>query len=328
MITQANMPAKMPDYCIGLDWGGTRVKMAAVARDGGFLAQDVFVSPTQGDIEATVNGLIDKTAAFIATLGRGPKGIGLGLTGPVDPELGVVLLPGKIKGLEQYPIVPRFRERFQLPVKAQNDGTLSMLAEKTVGDAKDLEWAVMLTLGTGVGSGVLLEGRILKDPRFMFGSQLGHLVMEASNTQQCLVGAQGTGEMLCSATALALNVRSGLQRGIPSVLSERYFANAHSVDFRAVIEAVEAGDALCQDELRRWTEKVGWLLVNAVHAYSPQKIILSGGATLASKHFLPQLQEHVNRHVFRFPAGAGVPVVVSRLQDQAGVLGAAMMMWA
>lgn len=317
-----------PEYVIGLDWGGTRVKIAAVSRDGAFLAQDVFVSPTQGDIDATVDGLMAKTEAFIATMRRAPRAIGLGLTGPVDPDFGVVLLPGKIKGLEKYPIVPRFRERFRVPVRAQNDGTLAMLAEKTVGAAKDVEWAVTITLGTGVGSGVMLEGRVLNDPRFLFGSQLGHLVLDASDTQSCLVGARGTGEMHCSATALALNVRSGLQRGIPSVLSERYFADAHSVDFRAVIEGVETGDALCLDELRRWTERVGWLLVNAVHAYSPQKIILSGGATLAAKHFLPQLQAHVNGHIFRHPAGAGVPVVVSELQDRAGVLGAAMMMWA
>jgi glucokinase len=121
-------------------------------------------------------------------------------------------------------------------------------------------------------------------------------------------------------------VRNGLQRGIPSSLSARFITDPHSIDFRAVIEeGVEKEDTLCCDELRRWTNNVGWLIVNAVHAYSSQLIILSGGATLGAKHYLPQVQEHVNLHTFRYPPDREVPVVISDIQEHAGVLGAAMM---
>ena len=314
-------------YYLGIDWGGTRIKLGAVTPDAKFLARDVFESPKNAEIDAVVDGLLARTESFIKQIGHAPLGIGLGLSGPVNPELGVMLLPGKVKGLEKYPIVPRFAERFRLPVRAENDGTLSIYAEKYAGKAKDVDWAVTVTIGTGVGSGVMLDGKILNDPRFMFGGQLGHLVINTANDQLCLVGARGTAEMSCSATALALAVRSGLQRGIPSTLTEKYFANAHAIDFRAVIEeGVAKGDALCIDELRRWTRNVGWLLVNAVHAYSPQIIILSGGATLAAKYFLNDVQQHVNQHIFRYPPGAGVPIVVSEIAEHAGVLGAAMMM--
>ena len=314
-------------YYLGIDWGGTRIKLGAVTPDAKFLARDVFESPKNAEIDAVVDGLLARTESFIKQIGHAPLGIGLGLSGPVNPELGVMLLPGKVKGLEKYPIVPRFAERFRLPVRAENDGTLSIYAEKYAGKAKDVDWAVTVTIGTGVGSGVMLDGKILNDPRFMFGGQLGHLVINTANDQLCLVGARGTAEMSCSATALALAVRSGLQRGIPSTLTEKYFANAHAIDFRAVIEeGVAKGDALCIDELRRWTRNVGWLLVNAVHAYSPQIIILSGGATLAAKYFLNDVQQHVNQHIFRYPPGTGVPIVVSEIAEHAGVLGAAMMM--
>ncbi|MEI8291249.1 MAG: ROK family protein [Verrucomicrobiota bacterium] len=314
-------------YYLGIDWGGTRIKLGAVTGAAEFLAQDIFESPKNADIAEVVSGLLDKAEAFIQKIGRKPIGIGLGLTGPVNPQLGVMLLPGKVKGLEKYPIVPRFAERFKLPVRAENDGTLSIYAEKYAGKAKDVNWAVAVTIGTGVGSGVLLDGRILSDPRFMFGGQLGHIVLNTADDRLCLTGARGTGEMTCSATALAIGVRSGIQRGIPSTLAERYFADAHSIDFRSIIEeGVAKGDRLCCDELRRWTRYVGWLLVNAVHAYSPQIIILSGGATLAAKYFLNDLQQHVNQHIFRYPPGEGVPIVVSEIAEHAGVLGAAMMM--
>lgn len=315
------------DYYLGIDWGGTRIKLGAVTEEAQFLAQDIMASPQQDETERIVDQLLDKTEALIAQRGRPPLGIGIGLTGPVDPEYGVVLLPGKVKGLEKYLIVPRFRERFGVPVRAQNDGMLSIYAEKHAGLARDVDWAVTVTLGTGVGSGVMVDGRILQDPRFMFGAQLGHLVINTSNDQRCLVGARGTAEMACSATALVLAVRSGLQRGIPSLLTETYFADPHAVDFRMIIEeGVAKDDALCLDELQRWSVSLGWLLVNAVHAYSPQIIVLSGGATLAAGYFLDDVQAHVNRHIFRFPPGEGVPIRVSEITEHAGVLGAAMMM--
>jgi glucokinase len=314
-------------YYLGIDWGGTRIKLGAVTPDARFLARDVFESPKNSEIGTVVDGLLTRTESFIRQISHRPLGIGVGLSGPTNPELGVVLLPGKIKGLEGYPVVPRFAELFKLPVRAENDGTLAIYAERYAGQARDVDWAVTVTIGTGIGSGVMLNGKILNDPRFMFGGQLGHLVINTANDQLCLVGARGTAEMSCSATALALAVRSGLQRGIPSTLTEKYFADAHAIDFRTIIEdGVAQGDPLCLDELRRWTRNVGWLLVNAVHAYSPQKIILSGGATLAAKYFLPDLQQQVNQHIFRYPPGVGVPVVVSEIAEHAGVLGAAMMM--
>jgi len=314
-------------YYLGIDWGGTRTKLGAVTPDACFLAQDVFESPKNLEIHAVVDGLLLKTQSFIEKIGYPPLGLGLGLTGPVDPDLGVVLLPGKVRGLEKYPIVPRFAGHFRLPVRAANDGTLSIYAEKYAGLAKNFNWAVTITLGTGVGSGVMLDGRILNDPHFMFGTQLGHIVMNTADDRLCLTGARGTGEMNCSSTALALAVRSGLQRGIPSTLTEKYLHNAHAIDFHAVItEGVAQNDPLCLDELRRWTRNLGWLLVNAVHAYSPQIIILSGGATLAEKYFLADAQAHLNRHIFRYPPGEEVPVVVSQIAEHAGVLGAAMMM--
>jgi glucokinase len=291
------------------------------------ISADVFETPVTENVEQTFQTLLGRLRLLVKQeQEQALLGIGLALTGPTDPNRGTVLLPGKIRGLEGFSMVPRLREEFGTKVWAENDGLAAMYAEKHAGLAREKNWAVVLTIGTGIGSGVMLDRKILKDPYFMFGGQAGHLVLDFANDQLCLTGARGTGEMLCSATALSLAVCSGLQRGIPSTLTDCYWKNPHSIDFRAVIESgVAKGDPLCLDELQRWTIRVGWLLVNVVHAYSPEVIILAGGATAAHKYFLDRVRDHVARNIFRYPQGEAVPICISELGDNMGVVGAAMM---
>ena len=313
------------DFFLGVDWGGTRIKLGVISPRGSLL-QHTMLSPENNaraeeiypEIVRKLQQLIDRPGSLL--------GIGLGLTGPTDPDRGVVLLPGKVNGLEGFPLVPLLKKEFGVPVWADNDGRVAMYAEKYAGLARDCRWAATVTIGTGVGSGVMLDGRILSDPHLQFGTQIGHLVIDQSDDQLCLTGARGTGEMLCSATALVLAVRSGLQRGIPSTLSEAYWADPHSIHFQAIIEqGVALGDRLCVDELKRWTARLGWMLVNVVHAYSPEVIVLAGGAMAAAPYFLETLQFHVSQHIFRYPAGDPVPIVISELGDHVGVIGAALM---
>lgn len=317
----------MPEYVIGLDVGGTRVKSGAVTRTGELLESGIAKTPVTEGPKALLDGLAKEIRRIRRKLKADPTGVAIGLSGAVDPKKGTVLLPGKIKNLENFPIVPRLRKAVGVPVVADNDGRLSILAEKAYGLARNRRWAVTVTLGTGVGSGVMLDGQVLRDPHLQFGTQLGHLVMQATGGKLCLTGPRGTAETLCSATALALAVRDGLQRGIPSVLSDLYFKDPHAVDFKAVIGGVEKKDRLCLDCLNTWTELLGWLLVSAVHAYAPEIVILSGGATNAAQHFLSKVRRQVREHVFRYPPGKPVRIVVSKIREHAGVLGAAALAW-
>jgi glucokinase len=250
--------------------------------------------------------------------------VGLGLPGAIDPDRGIVLLPGRLKGLEGYPIVPKLRKAFGVPVIADNDARLAMIAEKEYGLARGKGWALTVTLGTGVGSGVLIDGRILRDPHRQFGTQASHMVIQAQGGRLCFTGARGTAEMLCSAVALTQQVRDGLSRGIPSLLSD---ADPSAIDFAAVMDGVSKKDRLCLDELRVWTANLGWFLVSAVHAYAPEIVILTGGAVHGAKYFLKPLRAQVNKHLFRWPVGEPLPIVVSKMTDHAGVLGAAAQAW-
>ena len=314
-------------FVLGFDVGGTRLKSGAVARSGKLLAEGIVPSGAHRGPRALLAALVGEARRLSRRAGGTPRAIGIGLPGAVDPKRGIVLLPGRLKGLEGFSLVPRLARATGLPVVADNDGRLSIVAESRYGLARGRKWALSITLGTGVGSGVMLDGKILRDPHLQFGTQASHIVMQADGGRLCLTGARGTAEMLCSATALAMAVRDGLQRGIPSLLADRYVADPASINFEAVVEGVARKDRLCLDELGLWTERLGWFLVSAIHAYAPEVVILSGGATNGARHFLKPLREHVNRHLFRYPPVEAVPIVLSKMRDHAGVLGAGAVAW-
>jgi glucokinase len=322
------MMAAEQDYVIGLDVGGTRIKSGAVSRKGRLLVTGVLPTGAERGPQALLRLLTTEVHRLERKMRRPAVVVGIGMPGAVERERGVMLLPsGRLQGMEGFPLVPRLARALKRSVIADNDGRLSMLAERTYGGARRHDWAVTVTLGTGVGSGVLLDGRILRDPHLQFGTQLSHIVMQAAGGRLCLTGAEGTAETLCSATALATAVRDGLARGIPSRLSARYHKDPRSVDFEAVMEGVTRKDSLCMHELDQWMENLGWFLVSVVNAFAPEIVILSGGATNAGRFFLRRLQAHVDRHIFRYPRGDRVPIVVSRMGDRAGVLGAAALAW-
>lgn len=315
-----------PEYVLGFDVGGTRLKAGAVGRKGKLLAQQIVPTGALAGPKALLLSIVSLARVIEKAMGGPALSIGLGLPGAIDPEQGIVLLPGRLKGLENFPLVPKLKKALGVPVIADNDARLAMIAEKEFGQARGKGWALTLTIGTGLGSGVLIDGRILRDPHLQFGTQASHMVIQAGG-RLCFTGARGTAEMLCSATALAQQVRDGLSRGIPSLLSDQYAANPASITYEVVMEGVARKDALCLDELGVWTSNLGWFIVSAVHAYSPQVVVLSGGGAHAAKHFLKPLRSQVNQHLFRWPVGEPLPIVVSKMIDHAGVLGAAAQAW-
>ncbi|MDE2956999.1 MAG: ROK family protein [Bacteroidota bacterium] len=314
------------DYVVGVDIGGTRMKIGAVAFDQSLFGERTLPSGYARSPEDLLADIEREVAAIRREHPGTLVAIGLGFPGAVRQDQGVVMLPGKLR-LEGFPIVPRLAASTKIPVIADNDGRLAILAEIAYGRARDDLWAVAITLGTGVGSGVLLDGHILRDPHLQFGTQASHIVQQSGSCRWCITEAPGTPNILCSATALAQLVRDGLQRGLPSVLTDTYHADPHSIDFEAVIGGVEAGDPLCARALAAWRQELGWFLVSVARMYTPEIIYLSGGPTRAAAHFLPNVNEHVNTHLYRYPMTGTLPVVVSGLGEFAGVMGAAALAW-
>ncbi len=305
---------------IGLDIGGTRLKGGLIDPAGRPLAR--HAEPTRpGQPLRAFERQLDRIVSRLRRTARGPLGgIGAAITGPVDPAVGCVYLPGKIRGLDRHRTVPYLARRWQVPAIADNDGRLACLAEWHAGAGRGVDNLLVLTLGTGIGSGVVLDGRLLTDRHFMRGTQCGHLVIDR-NGPRCLTGPRGTGESLASVTALVQQVRDHAARGLPLAIPP---ARAAAIAFPDVVAAVRRRDPIVTEIFERWLDRLATVLLNAYYAYTPDLILLAGGPVKAAPAFVPRLEARLNAAAFRVPADFPIPVRAAALGEHAGWIGAAL----
>lgn len=305
---------------IGLDIGGTRIKGGVLDDAGRILTRAVEDTQAKQSLRAFERQLDKLVSRLIQDAPGTLAGIGAAITGPVDPAVGCVYLPGKIRGLDRHRTVPYLRARWKVPVTADNDGRLACLAEWRAGAGRGCANLVVFTLGTGIGSGVVLDGHLLTDRHWQRGTQCGHMVIDM-NGPRCLTGPRGTGESLASVTALVQSVRDHLARGLPSKLGNRAI---HEIAFTDIARAVRRKDPVITDIFERWLNRFAAVVLNSYYAYTPDLIVLAGGPMHAANLILPRLESLLNGAAFRVPPDHPIPVRVARFVDDAGWIGAAL----
>jgi len=166
--------------------------------------------------------------------------------------------------------------------------------------------------GTGIGSGVVLDGRLLTDHHFQRGTQCGHFVIDI-NGPDCLTGVRGTGESLASITALVVEVRSHVARGLITSLGRK-----STIAFPDIVAAIQKKDPVITRIFERWIESFAAVILNAYYAYTPDLILLAGGPTKSASVFLQKLEAKLNAMAFRVPTDFHIPVRVAKLGEDAG----------
>jgi len=309
-------------YVLGFDIGGTRLKSGVVRRDGRVERATVDDTARVGFIDGVLPLLRAHARAHVDAAGPGAMGIGIGLPGIVETAFGSRYLPGKVLGIEDFPLRETLEDEFGVPVRCVNDGAAATLAEWRFGAARGIDDVVGLTLGTGVGSGVVVAGRPLETSNLGNGISIGHFTIQTGG-RLCLCGNRGCAETLVSADAVAGRLREALTRRVPSVLAEAFAREPSSITFRSLVEGVEQDDRLSREVLGEFVRDLGATIVTAVHAYNPTAVVLAGGAMAAAHLFMPDVQAYVDRYAFIFPKSRRVELRRARLEEHAGVLGAA-----
>lgn len=318
MSARAHQPR---DWWLGFDIGGTRSK-AGVVDEVGQVHRTHLEETGHEPFSAVWLKLLDYADEVIAKEGaRGLRGVGIAAPGVVESTFGVRNLPGKVPGIEDFPMRQRLEERLGVPVRCVNDGAAATLAEWQFGVARGYQDVVGLTLGTGVGAGAIIGGRLLQSRNLAAGVSFGHATIEVGG-RTCLCGNVGCAETLVSANAVVGRMRDYVARKVPSTITEAYEHEPGRITFRTLVHGLEAGDRVASEIMAEFCRDLGATIVTAIHAYDPEVVVLAGGPLAHADHFLPQVQAYVDRYAFRYPKERTIPVLRAERSDHAGVLGA------
>ena len=303
-------------YGFGVDLGGTTVKLAYFDQEGTMLSK--WEIPTNisdngshilPDIAAAIRGYIEENAVAFDSL----IGIGIGVPGPVTPD-GIVNKCINL-GWGVFNIEKALSDLTGLPVKAGNDATVATLGECWKGGGAGCKNMVMATLGTGVGGGIVVDGRVIHGSTGA-GGEIGHMVLNRNEAEKCGCGKKGCVEQYCSAT--------GIVRIAKQFLAAREDVSAlrgvENLTCKDIFDASAAGDTLAAEILESVYAYMGEFLANICNVVNPECVVLGGGVSKAGAPLLEGVQRHFGKFVFH--AAANVRFALATLGNDAGAYGA------
>ena len=303
-------------YGFGIDLGGTTVKLAFFNEQGDLLSKwEIPTRPENGgekilpDIAASVADYLSKNNIPREDI----LGIGIGVPGPVRAD-GTVNKCVNL-GWGVFNIEKALSDLTGFPVRAANDANVAALGECWMGGGKGYHSLVMATLGTGVGGGIIIDGKILCGERGAAG-EIGHLVLNRDETERCGCGKKGCAEQYCSATGIVRTARQMLSAD-PRPSTLRSIGNLTCKD---IFDAANAGDGLADEILDKVYARLAEFLADLAACFDPQVIVLGGGVSKAGQTLIDGIRRHW--HKFVFHAMGDIQFVLATLGNDAGAYGA------
>jgi len=297
----------MREYSIGVDLGGTNLRAAAISPEAEVLERITGSTNLDAGREAVLDDIVGSIRALEERLGpEGLIGVGIGVAGFIDMRRGVIVGSNNLPELEGVPILEEIEERLGTRVFLENDANAAALGEKWAGAGKDVDDLALLTLGTGIGGGIIYQGRVMHGFVGMAG-EVGHM-MVVPNGNPCGCGNHGCLEKHASARAVeGMAYMIGLGENLTA---------------RDVFELAEQGNELAQRVFRRMGVALGIALATLVNLFNFPLYLLGGGVLGAWKYFAPAMLEEVERRSFTY-RNTKTRIEKAVLGNEAGIYGAA-----
>ena len=314
-------------YIIGVDLGGTTINVGAVPVGGGTVL-GMRSLPTDAHVGAKF--VVDRIVSMIRDVKRDAAreggfgadafiGIGLGSPGPLDRETGTVVETPNL-GWRNFPLRDLIMKATGLETEIDNDANAATLGEWWQGAGRGVDHLVGVTLGTGIGGGMMLDGKLYHGASDV-AAEIGHMTI-ATTGRKCPCGNYGCLEAYASGPAIAARAIEGLEAGAASLIPDLVRGDLKAVTAETVSDAIIAGDEYAVGVMRETAIFLGIGLANLINILNPEMIVVSGGVTRAGRHLFDPLRREVRKRAFR-PAAEACRIVSSELGGMAGVIGAA-----
>ena len=305
-------------YRIGIDLGGTNIAVGVVNDRYEIVARRSVPTGAERPAEEVIRDMgdaVEEALRQAELTAVDCASMGVGSPGACDPQTGVVKRAYNLNWFD-VPVCRMLHQRFGIPVRLGNDANCAALAEVVAGAAVGCQDMVLITLGTGVGSGIISRGKILSGLRGGAG-EAGHMLLVLDG-EPCTCGRRGCWEAYSSATALIRQARQAAAEHPESLL-----AGAEEITGKTVFDAADRGDETANAVVDRFCDYLGAGVTNIVNALAPEVILIGGGISRQGERLLAPVRRYVEKNCFGGPEGAIPIIAAARLGNDAGIIGAA-----
>ncbi len=314
----------MKKYRIGVDVGGTNVKIALVDLDGKIAYSNTVPTRAEMGYEAGVNNIKQAIKDIMQESNQSSKtieAIGFGLPGQIDYKEGVVKNLPNIPGWVDIPLSKIIEDEFQIPTKLDNDVRCAALGELNFGAGKGCENLICITVGTGIGSGIILNGKLVRGAANAAG-EIGHIKMQMNGGPLCGCGDYGCFEAFASGPAIVTMAKEYISGGKSAKYKE--MATDGIITPYIVAQAALQGDTVSIQIFKQIGKIIGIGLASVVNLLNPEKIIIGGGVADAGEILLEPIRQTIQDRAMPIQANS-VKVVPAQLANAAGVIGASLL---
>ena len=309
---------------IGVDLGGTNIAVGLVNEQGEIIAKGSTPTALPRPYQDIIADIAAETQRVVAKAGRTMeevKAIGAGVPGVCNPKTGTIVECVNLHWKE-IPFEAEMKKHIDKPVYLDNDATVAGLAEAVAGVSAGIENSVFLTLGTGVGGGIVIGGKVYSGTHNV-GSELGHMIIEMDG-ELCNCQNRGCFERYASATAIILDGRRAMAAHPESLLGTLCGGDPEKMEAKTVFDAAKEGDEIALKVFRRYIKGLATGIVNIINILDPEVVVLGGGVSKAGDFLLDAVREAVKPHIL-FKAMPYARIELAKLGSDAGIIGAAML---
>ena len=309
---------------IGIDVGGTGVQVGVVNEQGEIIAKDSFPTGVGRPYQEMIRDMADCTRSAVAKAGLtidDVKAVGVGIPGIGDNKTGHVIFCTNL-GWRDVPLRAEYQQYIDKPVYIDNDATVAGLAESVAGVSANTDSSVFLTLGTGVGGGIVIHGKVWSGFHGV-GSEIGHMILKVGG-EPCTCGNHGCVERYCSATAIIRMAKEAVAQHPESAILTAVNGDANAINAKVVFDAAKAGDEVALVVFREYVSYLSQAISSIMQFLDPEVVVLGGGVSKAGAFLLDAVRAEVPKYLL-FKTMPHARIELAKLGPDAGIIGAAML---